>query len=213
LDVLASGYDERNVRNTGIEFLGFYYNAPELRDIRIRAKGNPTVQIRYDAGDVGTIHVLDERDGRYIKAYCSAQEVHGRSLWQAKCILKTWHMQKAISDDLELRDSEESLREYISTKASKKTNLYKGKSRHARFLAKPSTPTGLVEQNPLSLLGSSSENSPPVTPCATQTPPTLEVWPSLTNLDRDRLDPILPTEDAPPYSPLAKKEKATKPPS
>lgn len=187
LDILASGYEERTVRNTGIEFLGFFYESPELKDLRIRAKGNPTVQIRYNASDIGTIHVLDEQVDTFIKASCTAQEIHGRSLWQAKCLLKTWRMRKENSDEQGLRNSNEALKDRISANSSKKTNLYKGKSRHARFASKPATPTELVHQEPLSLLNWSSDRASADAPVALQADLSCDIWPSLT--DRERADP------------------------
>lgn len=188
LDVLAAGHDKRRLRQTGIEFLGFFYKATELKELRIRARGSPLVQIRYDASDVGTIHVLDEQAGTFVKAHCTAREVHGRSLWQAKILLKTLRLRKENADDEGLRNSEEALRARIAESASKKTNRYKGKNRHARFASKAGSPTELAQQQALSLINV-GDNMPDVVEYFDgQCEIAVDQWPSLPDADRTIAD-------------------------
>lgn len=86
LVVLFGRTEERTIQHTGIEFLGLFYNAPELSAIRQQLRGQKVV-FRLDDEDLGVAHVYDPLNRRYVKASCTTPDyASGLSLWQHRVI-------------------------------------------------------------------------------------------------------------------------------
>lgn len=86
LVVLFGRTEERTIQHTGLEFLGLFYNAPELSAIRHQLNGRKAM-FRLDDEDLGVAHVYDPLNRRYVKASCTTPDyATGLSLWQHRVI-------------------------------------------------------------------------------------------------------------------------------
>lgn len=83
---LALGQREsRSLRPGGVSLENIQYNSPQLSLLR-RRRGNEKVDIKFDPGDMGLIHVLDRSQNRYFPVPALDPAVRGVSLFAHRLI-------------------------------------------------------------------------------------------------------------------------------
>lgn len=80
---------KRKLSHQGIQFLQLFYNAEELRTMRIRFGNKAKVAIRVDLENLGSIWVYDQYSGEYLIIPCTEPDyAEGLTLRQHKAELK-----------------------------------------------------------------------------------------------------------------------------
>lgn len=151
LDVLSSGSQTRTLSVQGIRLFGLRYNSLAIENLRIRARGDHDVNVRYDPTDITKIQIHDPIQERYVDVPCLDPEVHGLSLWRWNAIRKRrlekkkqnyrsgiWTTRKAIIDEM-------------TAHAVKPSNRTKGKRHAARMHGAATTPDKLARREPTDL--------------------------------------------------------------
>lgn len=147
LDILACGIERRVIGRQGIELFSLFYQCPDLNALRVRGKGNITVDVRYDPTDISTIWVANPYDGRHIAVPCNAQSyASGFTLWQHNKVLEHLRGKKRGATQHDLHKAKTELRELIETSSGSSRNRKRTRKDHARFLEKPSTPDLLANR-------------------------------------------------------------------
>lgn len=145
LDILTCGGDRRKIGRQGIEIFSLFYNSPELASLRVQCKGNPTVDIRYDPTDIGSIWIADPKRGRHIRVPCSAAAyAAGRTLWQHKRVLEQLGEKKRGATERHLHQAIAELRQSIDRTFGSAAGRKRTKKRAARFIEQPATPDRLA---------------------------------------------------------------------
>lgn len=89
LDAVMGTADKRVLNHKGIEYIGLFYNSPELTDLRRREGDRLKVDIRVDENDLGSIYVLTPRTNTPIRVPCTNPDyATGTSAWQHKVFKK-----------------------------------------------------------------------------------------------------------------------------
>lgn len=145
LDVVLGMTVQRVVFHYGIELEGLKYNSPELGELRRRMGSTAKVELTFDPGDLGRIHVFDPLKGTYIcvpalnQAYAS-----GLSLWQNRVIRRYAQDQlHGRTDIVALAQAKAEIRALIDRDFNRKS--IRGRKRHARFMENHAA-TGIQER-------------------------------------------------------------------
>ena len=75
----------RSLRPSGISLENIQYNSKELSMLR-RRRGNKTVDLKFDPGDMGRIYVLDRANNRYFPVWSTDPVYRGMSLFTHRLI-------------------------------------------------------------------------------------------------------------------------------
>jgi putative transposase len=134
LDVVLGMTAQRVAFHYGIELEGLKYNGPQLGDLRRRMGSTVKVELTFDPGDLGQIHVLDPQKGTYI---CVPALDHayaqGLSLWQHRVIRRYSQQQlNGRTDIVALAQAKAEIRALIDQDFNRKST--RGHKRHARFM-------------------------------------------------------------------------------
>lgn len=135
LTVLFGSTEERTVQHTGVELHGgLFYNAPALAIVRSRLNGKKTL-IRYDAENLGTIHVYDPVDQVYIPAECTELDyAEGLSLWQHN-VIKRYARKRAEEEEdvISVAQAKAEIQQMVE-KAWRKASKTGSKQKESRWL-------------------------------------------------------------------------------
>lgn len=83
LDAILGSVDQRTLTHKGIEYLGMFYNSPDLVGLRRRMGEKLKVEIRVDQGDLGHIHVIAPDSSEIFRVPCLDMDyADGLSSWQ-----------------------------------------------------------------------------------------------------------------------------------
>jgi len=152
---------QRVLFHYGIELEGLKYNSSELGELRRRLGRSAKVEITFDPGNLGQIHVLDPLKQTYICVPALDQAyAKGLSLWQNRVIRRyAQHQLQGRTDIVALAQAKAEIRALIDRDFSRKST--RGRKRHARFL-EDHTKATLSERarNQLALAGSPSDDLP-----------------------------------------------------
>ncbi len=134
LDIVLGMTVQRVAFHYGIELEGLKYNGPELGELRRRTGPPVKVELTFDPGDLGQVHVLDPVRGTYI---CVPALDHayaqGLSLWQHRVIRHyTQYQLKGRTDIVALAQAKAEIRALIDRDFNRKST--RGRKRHARFM-------------------------------------------------------------------------------
>lgn len=135
LTVLFGSTQERTVQHTGVELHGgLFYNSPALSIVRSRLNGKTTL-VRFDAENLGTIHVYDPVEQVYIPATCTElQYAEGLSLWQHD-VIKAYRRKCAKEDEdpISLAQAKAEIQQMVE-KAWRKPSKTGSKQRESRWM-------------------------------------------------------------------------------
>ena len=161
LDVVLGMAAQRVVFHYGIELGGLKYNSSELGELRRRIGRSAKVEITFDPGNLGQIHVLDPLKQTYIYVPALDQAyAKGLSLWQNRVIRRyAQHQLQGRTDIVALAQAKAEIRALIDRDFRRKST--RGRKRHARFMEDPTKAT-LSEQarNQPALAGSPNDDLP-----------------------------------------------------
>jgi len=134
LDILLGMTVQRVAFHYGIELEGLKYNGPELGELRLRMGPTVKVELTFDPGDLGQIHVLDPVKGVYICVPALDQAyAKGLSLWQNRVIRRyAQHELDGRTDIVALAQAKAEIRALIDRDFNRKST--RGRKRHARFM-------------------------------------------------------------------------------
>jgi putative transposase len=134
LEVVLGMTVQRVVFHYGIELEGLKYNGPELGELRRRLGSTLKVELTFDPGDLGQIHVLDPGKGIYICVPALDQAyAKGLSLWQHRVIRRFAHHElDGRTDIVALAQAKAEIRAMIDRDFNRKST--RGRKRHARFM-------------------------------------------------------------------------------
>jgi putative transposase len=134
LDIVLGMTVQRVVFHYGVELEGLKYNCPELGELRRRIGTAPKVELTFDPGDLGHIHVLDPQKGTYIRVPAVDQAyAKGLSLWQNKVIRRYSRRQlRGRTDFVALAKAKAEIRALVDRDFNRKSTH--GRKRHARFM-------------------------------------------------------------------------------
>ncbi len=134
LDIILGMTVQRTVFHYGIELEGLKYNCPELGDLRRRIGAAPKVELTFNPGDLGHLHVLDPQNGAYIRVPAVDQAyAKGLSRWQNKVIRH--YVRRELDDRTDLvalAQAKAEIRALVDRDLNLKST--RGRKRHARFL-------------------------------------------------------------------------------
>ncbi|MHB8656200.1 MAG: Mu transposase C-terminal domain-containing protein [Terriglobia bacterium] len=140
LDVALGMTAQRVAFHYGIELEGLKYNGPELGELRRRIGPALKVELTFDPGDLGHIHVIDPLKGTYI--YVSAVNqayAKGLSLWQNRVIRRyAQHLLEGRTDIVALAQAKAEIRALVERDFNRKST--RGRKRHARFMENHARP-------------------------------------------------------------------------
>jgi putative transposase len=141
LDVVLGMTVQRVVFHYGIELEGLKYNSPELGELRRRSGPGVQVELTFDPGDLGQIHVFDSLKETYLSIPAVDQAyAKGVSLWQHKVIRHYAQRQlNARTDIVALAEAKAEIRRLVERDFNRKST--RGRKRHARFMADHSNTT------------------------------------------------------------------------
>ena len=155
LEVVLGMTAQRVVFHYGIELEGLKYNSPELGELRRRTGPGVKVELTFDSGDLGQIHVFDPLKETYLSIPAVDQTyAKGVSLWQHKVIRRYAQRQlNARTDIVALAEAKAEIRRLVERDFNRKST--RGRKRHARFMEDHSKTTisavtiqTLSERNP-----------------------------------------------------------------
>jgi putative transposase len=134
LDLVLGMTAQRVVFHYGIELAGLKYNGPDLGELRRRMGTGGKVELTFDPGDLGHIHVLDAQKGVYIRVPAVDQGyAKGLSLWQHRVIRRYAQRQMhARTDIVALAQAKAAIRTLVERDLNRKST--RGRRRHARFM-------------------------------------------------------------------------------
>ena len=134
LDVVLGMTAQRVLFHYGIELEGLKYNSPELGELRRRTGRTTKLEITFDPGNLGQIHVLDPLKQTYISVPALDQAyAKGLSLWQNRVIRRyAQHQLHGRTDIVALAQAKAEIRALIDRDFNRKST--RGRKRHARFL-------------------------------------------------------------------------------
>jgi putative transposase len=134
LDIVLGMTVQRVSFHYGIELEGLKYNGPELGELRRRIGPAVKVELTFDPGDLGQIHLLDPLKGNYLcvpavnQAYAT-----GLSLWQNKVIRRyAQQLLEGRTDIVALAQAKAEIRALVDHDFNRKST--RGRKRHARFM-------------------------------------------------------------------------------
>lgn len=151
LDVLSSGSKTRLLTNQGIRIFGLRYNVLALEMLRVEAKGDVTVNVRYDPTDITKIQVHDAVRARYINVECLDADVHGLSLWQWNAIRQRQVEKKKNNDRSGIWSERNAIVDELAEHSKKHGNRKRGKRHAARHHSATATPDQLASREPIDL--------------------------------------------------------------
>lgn len=134
LDIVLGMTVQRVVFHYGIELEGLKYNGPELGELRRRIGPAAKIELTFDPGDLGHIHVFDPLKATYIHVPAVDQAyATGLSLWQHKVIRHYAQRQlEARTDIVTLAQAKAEIRALVERDFNRKST--RGRKRHARFM-------------------------------------------------------------------------------
>jgi putative transposase len=141
LDVVLGMTAQRVVFHYGIELEGLKYNSPELGELRRRKGPGVKVELTFDPGDLGRIHVFDPLKETYLSIPAVDQAyAKGLSLWQHRVIRRYAQRQlNARTDIVALAEAKAEIRRLVERDFNRKST--RGRKQHARFMADHSNTT------------------------------------------------------------------------
>lgn len=134
LDIVLGMAVQRVAFHYGIELEGLKYNGPELGELRRRMGPAAKVELTFDPGDLGQIHVIDPRKGTYLCVPAVNQAyAKGLSLWQNRVVRRyAQHQLAGRTDIVALAQAKAEIRALVDRDFNRKST--RGRKRHARFL-------------------------------------------------------------------------------
>ncbi len=134
LDIVLGMTVHRVVFHYGIELEGLKYNGPELGELRRRTGPTVKVELTFDPGDLGQIHVLDPVKRVYIRVPALDQTyANGLSFWQNRVIRRyAQHELGGRADIVALAQAKAEIRALIERDFNRKSTG--GRKRVARFI-------------------------------------------------------------------------------
>ena len=134
LDVVLGMTAQRVVFHYGIELEGLKYNSPELAELRRRKGPGVKVELTFDPGDLGQMHVFDPSKETYLSIPAVDQAyAKGLSLWQHRVIRRYAQRQlNARTDIVALAEAKAEIRALVERDFNRKST--RGRKRHARFM-------------------------------------------------------------------------------
>ena len=134
LDVMLGMTVQRVVFHYGIELEGLKYNGPRLGELRRRLGVGAKVELTFDPGDLGHVHVLDCQKETYIRVPAVDQGyAKGLSFWQNKVIRRYAQRQlDSRTDIVALAQAKAEIRALVERDFNRKST--RGRKRHARFM-------------------------------------------------------------------------------
>jgi transposase InsO family protein len=160
LHILTCPMAERTVQRYGIELHGLRYQHDALSELRIDAKGNPKVVVRFDPTDMTMIGVIDKAGRRIIQAVCTDPEFHGLTLWQVLARKRSDLVREASLRGTDFFAEEAEWLDMLGvTQVLRPGARRKGGPKLARALTLAATPQELHRQAPLALNNTSTFTS------------------------------------------------------
>lgn len=134
LQVVLGMTAQRAVFHNGVELEGLKYNGPELGELRRRMGPGVKVELTFDPGDLGHIHVFDPLKETYIRVPAMDQAYATRlSLWQHKVIRRyAQRLLQARTDMVALAQAKAEIRALVERDFNRKST--RGRKRRARFM-------------------------------------------------------------------------------
>ena len=134
LDVVLGMTAQRVVFHYGIELEGLKYNSPELGELRRRKGPGVKVELTFDPGDLGQMHVFDPSKETYLSIPAVDQAyAKGLSLWQHRVIRRYVQRQlNARTDIVALAEAKAEIRALVERDFNRKST--RGRKRLARFM-------------------------------------------------------------------------------
>ena len=209
LDIVLGMTVQRVVFHYGIELEGLKFNGPELGELRRRVGPTAKVELTFDPGDLGQIHVLDPQKDVYICVHVLEQTyAKGLSLWQNRVIRRyAQHQLHGRTDTAALAQAKAEIRALIDRDFNRKTN--RTRKRHARFMEGQTPvnlpmlaadqpdladPLGEEKANRLGVQSPSAQSAEASPPASPEIGPRLDTSAGRVGLFTD--DEILPTFEA-----------------
>jgi hypothetical protein len=134
LDIVLGMTVQRVVFHYGIELEGLKYNGPELGELRRRIGPVVKVELTFDPGDLGHIHVFDRQKATYVRVPAVDQSyASGLTLWQHRVIRRYAQCRlKARTDHVALAQAKAEIRALVERDFNRKSR--RGRKRQARFM-------------------------------------------------------------------------------
>jgi putative transposase len=134
LEIVLGMTVQRVVFHYGIELEGLKYNGPELGELRRRIGPAAKVELTFDPGDLGHIHVFDPLEATYIHVPAVDQAyARGLSLWQHRVIRRFAQCRlNARTDLVALAQAKAEIRALVERDFNRKSS--RGRKRQARFM-------------------------------------------------------------------------------
>jgi putative transposase len=144
LDIVLGMAVQRVVFHYGIELEGLKYNGPELGELRRRIGPVSKVELTFDPGDLGHIHVFDPVKGTYVRVSAVDRGyASGLTLWQHRVIRRyAQRWLNARTDLVALGVAKAEIRALVERDFNRKSS--RGRKRQARFMG-DHTPATLPE--------------------------------------------------------------------
>jgi putative transposase len=141
LEIVLGMTVHRVVFHYGIELEGLKYNAPELGELRRRIGPAVKVDLTFDPGDLGHLHVFDPQRATYVHVPAVDQAyARGLSLWQHRVIRR--YAQRRLNtrtDLIALAQAKAEIRALVERDFNRKSS--RGRKRQARFMEDQTTAT------------------------------------------------------------------------
>lgn len=156
LDIVLGMTAQRVVFHYGIELEGLKYNGPELGELRRRIGPAAKVEITFDPGDLGHIHVFDPQKATYVRVPAVDQDyTRGLSLWQHR-VIRGYAQRRlnARTDLVALAQAKAEIRALVERDFNRKSS--RGRKRQARFM-EDHTKATLSERIPPALSASQGD--------------------------------------------------------
>jgi putative transposase len=134
LDIILGMTAQRVVFHYGIELEGLKYNGPELGELRRRIGPAAKVELTFDPGDLGHVHVFDPQKATYVRVPAVDQDyARGLSLWQHR-VIRGYAQRRlnARTDLVALAQAKAEIRALVEHDFNRKSS--RGRKRQARFM-------------------------------------------------------------------------------
>jgi putative transposase len=134
LEIVLGMTVQRVVFHYGIELEGLKYNGSELGELRRWLGPAAKVELTFDPGDLGHIHVLDPLKASYVRVSAVDQGyARGLSLWQHRVIRRyAQRWLNAHTDLVALAQAKAEIRALVERDFNRKST--RGRKRQARFM-------------------------------------------------------------------------------
>jgi transposase InsO family protein len=147
----------RKLHHYGVELFGLRFQHEALAEVRIAAKGNTDVEIRYDPVDLTQVYVFDTANRRVIPATCTDPDMHGQTFWQVQARNRADNeRRKDLQDDSFFAREAEWHEALGLTQGLLPGSKERGKKVLARSLTLAGTPAEQLRHVPLALNDSST---------------------------------------------------------